>query len=153
MPTGACAEECAAATLNSMKRWRKCAGNTSLAAMPGNLRQGCWYGRISLHAICKHANSIACDRHWMAFRGLGVFKGWQGIRAWWEICLVKQSLLLRNRSFINFNKNLCEMPKKIDLCVSLPLLCPFITPPWDLSATYFWLATKKNLTFCPKSHE
>lgn len=50
-------------TQNSMKRWKKCAGNTSLAGMVGNLRQSCWYGRISLHAICKHANSMACDRH------------------------------------------------------------------------------------------
>ena len=50
-------------TQNSMKRWKKCAGNTSLAGMVGNLRQSCWYGRISLHTICKHANSMACDRH------------------------------------------------------------------------------------------
>lgn len=76
-----------------------------MAAMLGNLRQGCWYGRISLHAICKHANSIACDRHWIAFRGLGDFQSWKRMRGRWEICLVKQCLPLRNIRFISFNKN------------------------------------------------
>lgn len=73
--------------------------------MLGNLRQGCWYGRISLHAICKHANSIACDRHWIAFRDLGDFQNWERMRGRWEICLAKQCLLLRNIRFVNFNRN------------------------------------------------
>lgn len=41
------------------------------------------------------------------FGGLGVFKGWEGIRAeWGKICPMKQCLPLRNLRFIHFNKNL-----------------------------------------------
>ena len=74
-----------------------------MAAMLENLRQGCWYGRLSLHAICKHANLVACDRHWMEFEGLMVFKDWEGIK---ELNGGKSApgnnVCLRNMEFINF---------------------------------------------------
>ena len=111
-----------------------------MAVMLENLREGGWYGRISLHAICKHANSIACDRHWMEFEGLIVVKDWEGIRELNggksapenNVCLLEiWNLLILIR--------ICKMLKEIVLLISPSLLSPVITSSSDFSVpSFYW---------------